>query len=74
LFPGVGLKDGAFAVIAVVGNEGNVDVPQFMGGNTTSRAAVQSAPCLPSTGHLMNDEFCHTNATQQILLLYSHLI
>jgi len=38
------MEDGASAEIAVVGNEGIVGVPLFMGGETTtSRAVVQSA-------------------------------
>ena len=38
------LEDGAFAEIAIVGNEGLVGISLFMGGgSTTSRAVVQSA-------------------------------
>ena len=54
------MEDGASAEIAVVGNDGIVGVPLFMGGDTTtSRAVVQSAGhAYRLKGQLLKDEFC----------------
>jgi CRP-like cAMP-binding protein len=67
------LADGASAEIAVVGNEGIVGVPLFMGGETmTSRAVVQCAGHgYRLKGSSLQDEFFHTAPMQRLLLRYT---
>ena len=70
------LENGSSAEIAVVGNEGIVGVPLFMGGySTTSRAVVQSA------GHgfrmkaeLMKQEFDRGGPVLHLLLRYTQAL
>ncbi len=70
------MEDGASAEIAVVGNEGILGIPVFMGGETTpSRAVVQSA------GHsyrlraqLLKNEFNRAGPLQRLLLRYTQAL
>ena len=64
------LLDGSSTEIAVVGNDGLVGIPLFMGGETTSnRALVQSAGhAYRLPGRRLKEEF-HSNDTLQGLLL-----
>jgi len=70
------MEDGASAEIAVVGNEGILGIPIFMGGETTpSRAVVQSA------GHgyrlkaqLLKNEFNQAGPLQRLLLRYTQAL
>jgi len=70
------MEDGASAEIAVVGNEGILGIPVFMGGDTTpSRAVVQSA------GHsyrlkaqLLKNEFNQAGPLQRLLLRYTQAL
>ena len=64
------LLDGSSAEIAVVGNDGLVGIPLFMGGETTpNRALVQSAGhAYRLPGPRLKEEF-HSNDTLQGLLL-----
>lgn len=70
------MEDGASAEIAVVGNEGILGIPIFMGGDTTpSRAVVQSA------GHgyrlkaqLLKNEFNQAGPLQRLLLRYTQAL
>jgi len=70
------MEDGASAEIAVVGNEGILGIPVFMGGETTpSRAVVQSA------GHgyrlkaqLLKNEFNQAGPLQRLLLRYTQAL
>lgn len=66
------MEDGASADIAVVGNEGIVGVPVFMGGETApSRAVVLSAGyAYGLKGHLLKQEFNRCGALQHLLLRY----
>lgn len=69
-------NDGATTEIAVVGNEGVLGVPLFMGGeSTSSRAVVRSAGgafALPRA--ILKKEFdCHGRLTE-ILLHYTHTL
>lgn len=54
-----GMEDGASAEIAVVGFEGVVGIPLFMGGgSTSSRAIVQNAsPACRLKAEVLRDEF-----------------
>ncbi len=64
------LLDGSSAEIAIVGNDGLVGIPLFMGGETTSnRALVQSAGhAYRLPGPRLKEEF-HSNDTLQGLFL-----
>jgi CRP-like cAMP-binding protein len=70
------MEDGASAEIAVVGNEGILGIPIFMGGETMpSRAVVQSA------GHgyrlksqLLKNEFNQAGPLQRLLLRYTQAL
>lgn len=70
------MKDGASAVIAVVGNEGLVGISLFMGGETTpSRAVVQSAgQAYRLNSRLLKREFEHGGALQHLLLRYTQAL
>jgi CRP-like cAMP-binding protein len=67
------LKNGASAEIAVVGNDGAIGVPLFMGGETTpNRAVVQSAGSayrLP--GQKLKEEIDRHGTLLRVLLLYT---
>jgi CRP-like cAMP-binding protein len=70
------LKDGASAEISMVGNEGLIGVPLFMGGETmTGRAVVQSAGyAYRLSGQTLTEEF-HVNRRLQFMLLrYTQLL
>jgi CRP-like cAMP-binding protein len=70
------MEDGSSAEIAVVGNEGILGIPIFMGGETMpSRAVVQSA------GHgyrlkaqLLKNEFNQAGPLQRLLLRYTQAL
>jgi len=70
------MEDGASAEIAIVGNEGTLGIPVFMGGDTTpSRAVVQSV------GHgyqlkaqLLKNEFNQAGPLQRLLLRYTQAL
>lgn len=66
------LRDGASAEIAVVGNEGIVGTPIFMGGETTpSRAVVRGAGHgYRVKGHLLKLEFDRGGPVLRLLLRY----
>ena len=70
------MEDGASAEIAVVGNEGIVGVPLFMGGETTtSRAVVQSAgEACRLKGQRLKDEVCRAGPMQRLLLRYTQAL
>lgn len=67
------MEDGASAEIAMVGNEGIVGVPLFMGSETTtSRAVVQSAgEACRLKGQRLKDEVCRAGPMQRLLLRYT---
>ncbi|WP_213958377.1 MULTISPECIES: Crp/Fnr family transcriptional regulator [unclassified Variovorax] len=70
------LENGASAEIAIVGNEGIVGVPLFMGGGSTpSRAVVQSAgKGLRMSARAMKDEFDRAGPVLQLLLRYTQAL
>ena len=70
------LEDGATAEIAVVGNEGMLGVPVFMGGDfTPSRAVVQSAgQGLRLKAQLMKAEFDRNGPAMHVLLRYAQAL
>jgi len=70
------MEDGASAEIAVVGNEGIVGVPLFMGGETTTtRAVVQSAGhAYRLKGQLVKDEFLRGGSLQHLMLRYTQAL
>jgi CRP-like cAMP-binding protein len=67
------MENGASAEIAVVGNEGNVGIALFMGGETMpNRAVVQSAGlAYRLKGQLLKQEFNRAGALQHLLLRYT---
>lgn len=69
-------KDGASAEVAVVGKEGVVGVPIFMGGGiTTSRAVVQNAGyAYRLKRQLLNGEFDRAGPMQCLLLRYTQAL
>jgi len=70
------LETGASAEIAVVGNEGIVGIPLFMGGGSTpSRGVVQSAgEGFRLKAQTLQDEFTNTSAVMRLLLLYTQAL
>ena len=70
------LLDGSSAEIAVVGNDGLVGIPLFMGGETTSnRALVQSAGhAYRLPGPRLKDEFHSNDALQGLFLRYTQAL
>jgi CRP-like cAMP-binding protein len=70
------LENGAAAEIAVVGDDGIVGVPLFMGGQyTTSRAVVQSAGhALQLKAQQLMDEFNRNGAVLHLLLRYTQAL
>ena len=70
------LEDGASAEIAVVGNEGILGIPLFMGGETTTnRAVVQSAGwCYRLTGGYIKTEFKRGGPVMALLLRYTQAL
>ena len=70
------LENGSSAEIAVVGNEGIVGVPLFMGGySTTSRAVVQSAgQGFRMKAELMKQEFDRGGPVLHLLLRYTQAL
>ncbi len=69
-------ESGASAQIAVVGHEGMVGIPLFMGGGSTpGRAVVQSAGAgfrLP--GRVVREEFARAGAMMKVLLRYTQAL
>lgn len=67
------LESGASAEIALVGNEGVVGIPLFMGGESTpSRAIVQSAgSAYRLSGQRLKDEFNQHGKLMSVLLRYT---
>jgi CRP-like cAMP-binding protein len=69
-------EDGDTTEIAVVGFEGIVGVPVFMGGATSPSRAVVTASghayCLPA--HVLMTEFDRGGTMQDLLLLYTHAL
>jgi CRP-like cAMP-binding protein len=69
-------ESGASAQIAVVGREGMVGIPLFMGGGSTpGRAVVQSAGAgfrLP--GRLVREEFARAGPLMKVLLRYTQAL
>jgi CRP-like cAMP-binding protein len=70
------MEDGSSAEIAMVGYEGIVGVPLFMGGETTpGRAVVQSAGhAYRMRGQLLKDEFYRAGTMQHLLLRYTQAL
>jgi CRP-like cAMP-binding protein len=70
------LENGAAAAIAVVGDDGIVGVPLFMGGKyTTSRAVVQSAgQGFRLRAQQLMDEFNRNGPVQHLLLRYTQAL
>ncbi len=70
------MKDGASAEIAVVGNEGIVGIPLFMGGESTpSRAVVQSAgQGFHLKANLLMHEFDRSGPVLHLLLRYTQAL
>lgn len=70
------MESGASADMAVVGNEGMVGIPLFMGGETTpSRAVVQSAGHgYRLNGQMIKSEFGRSGAVVHLLLLYTQAL
>jgi CRP-like cAMP-binding protein len=70
------MENGAAAEIAVVGHDGIVGVPLFMGGQyTTSRAVVQSAGrALQLKAQGLMDEFNRNGAVLHLLLRYTQAL
>lgn len=69
-------ESGASAEIAVVGNEGIVGVPLFMGGGSTpSRAVVRSAGVgFRMPGPAIRAEFARSGAAMRVLLRYTQAL
>lgn len=69
-------ESGASVQIAVVGNEGVVGIPLFMGGGSTpSRAVVQSAGVgFRMPGAAIREEFSRSAAAMKILLRYTQAL
>jgi hypothetical protein len=69
-------EDGASTEIAMVGNEGIVGIPLFMGGETTtSRAVVQSAGhAYRLRGPLLLQEFNRSAELKHLLLHYTQAL
>ena len=67
------MKNGESAEIAIVGNEGMIGVPLFMGGESTqSRAIVQNAgQAYRLKAQVLKDEFYSGRALQRLLLLFA---
>jgi CRP-like cAMP-binding protein len=67
------MKNGESAEIAIVGNEGMIGVPLFMGGESTqSRAIVQNAgQAYRLKAQVLKDEFYGGGALQRLLLLFA---
>jgi len=70
------LENGASAEIALVGNEGILGIPLFMGGETTpSRAVVQSAGhAYRLQAQLLKDEFNRAGPLLRLLLRYTQAL
>jgi hypothetical protein len=70
------MQNGASAEIAVVGNDGIVDVSLFMGGQSTpSRGVVQSAgKGLRLKANFLEQEFNQTSSVQRLLLRYTQAL
>jgi CRP-like cAMP-binding protein len=70
------MENGASAGIAVVGNEGIIGIPLFMGGGSTpSRGVVQSAGyAYRLKAKLLLDEFNKAGAVLHILLRYTQAL
>src|SRR6202171_6140182 len=67
------MKNGESAEIAIVGNEGMIGVPLFMGGESTqSRAIVQNAGhAYRLKAQVLKDEFYSGGALQRLLLMFA---
>lgn len=67
------MKNGESAEIAIVGNDGMIGVPLFMGGESTqSRAIVQNAGhAYRLKSQVLKDEFYRGGALQRLLLLFA---
>jgi CRP-like cAMP-binding protein len=69
-------ESGAMAEIAVVGNDGVIGIPLFMGGGSTpSRAVVQNAGRgLRLKGQMIKDEFSGSAQVMHLLLRYTQAL
>ncbi|AWV05489.1 Crp/Fnr family transcriptional regulator (plasmid) [Burkholderia sp. JP2-270] len=69
-------QDGASTEIAVVGNDGLIGIPIFMGGETTpGRCVVQNAgQAYRLEARILKDEFDRAGAIQQLLLRYTQAL
>jgi CRP-like cAMP-binding protein len=67
---------GGSAEIALVGHEGIVGIPLFMGdGSTSGRAVVQGAgEVFRMPGHVIREEFARTPAVMKLLLRYTQAL
>ena len=70
------LEDGSSAEMAVIGREGCVGAPAYMGGQSTvSRAVVQSAgQALRIKASILREAFNHSSALSTILLKYTQAL
>jgi len=70
------MEDGASAEMAVVGNEGIVGVPLFMGGETTTSSAVvhSAGHAYRLKGKLLAQEFHRSTELQHLLLRYTQAL
>lgn len=69
-------KGGASAEIAVVGNEGYVGGPLFMGDDFTPRSAVvhSAGECLVMKAHVLEDEIDRAGPALHLLLLFGQAL
>lgn len=70
------MADGTSSEMALIGSEGVLGIPLFMGGDSArSRAIVQSAGyAYRLRGHILNQEFYRAGAMQRLLLRYTHAL
>jgi hypothetical protein len=70
------IESGSSAEFAAVGNEGIVDIPLFMGGDTTSSSAVVliAGLCYRLHSKYLKEEFHRGGVLQNLLLLYTQAL
>ncbi len=70
------MADGTSSEMALIGSEGVLGIPLFMGEDSArSRAIVQSAGyAYRLRGHTLNQEFDRAGAMQRLLLRYTHAL
>lgn len=70
------LENGASAEIAIVGSEGVVGVPLFMGGDSTLSSSVVQSPgaCFRLKALVLKEEFAQCPALRHALLMYTQAL